>query len=210
METLNSSRKQMKKILVFLCILTMNIPLLADFKIMGTFNLSRYQTTHEEYLSWKPLLGLGGGFGLEKNLTHFTLLEFNFMFLQKGTTLKVLGSPGSKAAYRLNTLSIPILLRQKFLNGSSPYVAGGVELSPILSHKVKWKGEKRALDLKDHTPLYDYGLILGLGWEFKLEEHLFFFTEIRYHQGLRNISTELGEGITRKATSLLWIIGMRS
>ncbi|MBS3819485.1 PorT family protein [bacterium] len=201
----------MKKIAVFLFfLLSLNIFLRGDFKIMGGFNLSRYHTTPEENLSWEPLWGLAGGFGLEKGLTDFTLLEFNFMFIQKGTSLKVTGASNSSAKYRLNTLSVPVLLRQKFLYSSGPYVTAGLELSSILSHKVKWKRSEKPLDLKDHTRLFDYGLIVGIGWEFKLEEHLFFFSEIRYHQGWRNIFKELEKGNTRKTNSLLLIIGMRS
>lgn len=200
----------MNRVAVFVFILLLNIPLLADFKIMGGINFSRYKASSEFNLSWDYKWGLAGGVGLEKDLTSLSLLEFNFMFIQKGTYLTVNDSPGAEARYSLNTMSLPILLRKKFFFGSSPYVVGGGELSLILSHKVKEEEAEEALDIKEHTKFLDYGYILGCGWEIKLKEHLFFFIETRYFCGLRNILKDLKKGEERKTQCVLLILGLRS
>lgn len=200
----------MKRIINFLLIITTVSTLYADFKIMGGVNLSRYIISpKEDGVKWDYERGLLGGIGLEKKFTDRMLLEFNFLFFQKGSKVEFADFPDLKETYRIIAFSIPVLLRRKFFYGSSPYALGGVEFSSILAHKAKFEGEE-AVDIKENTKKIDLGLVLGCGLELKLEEHLYLFIEARYHHGLVNIMSNPVEDQSMKNSTILILIGIRS
>jgi len=200
----------MKRIINFLLVLTTVSTLYADFKIMGGMNLSRYIISpKEDGVKWSYEYGLLGGIGLEKKFTDRMLLEFNFLFFQKGSKVEFADFPDLKETYRINAFSIPVLLRRKFFYGSSPYAIGGVEFSSILAHKAKFEGEE-AVDLKENTKKMDIGLVLGCGYELELEENLYLFMEARYHHGLVNIMSNPVEDQSMKNSTILILIGLRS
>ena len=177
---------------------------------MGGVNFSKYIISpKEDGVKWDYERGLIGGIGLEKSLTSHMLLEVNFLFFQKGSKAEFADFPDLKEKYRINALSIPILLRRKFFYGSSPYALGGVEISSILAHKAKFEGED-AVDLKENTKRIDLGFVLGCGYELELEEHLYLFIEARYHHGLVNIMSNPVEDQSMKNSSVLILIGIRS
>ena len=200
----------MKKIINFLLIITTVSTLYADFKIMGGVNFSRYIVSpKEEGVKWDYERGFIGGIGLEKKITDRMLLEFNFLFFKKGSKVEFADFPDLKETYRINAFSIPVLLRRKFFYGSSPYVLGGVEFSSILTHKAKFEGEE-AVDIKENTKKIDLGLVLGCGYELRLEENLYLFIEARYHHGLVNIMSNPVEDQSMKNSTILILIGLRS
>lgn len=185
-------------------------PLYADFKIMGGMNISRYDVLPESAnIQWDYKRGFSGGIGLEKSLNPFMLLELDILYFQKGSQSESSDFPDSEAKYKLNVLSLPILFRSKFLYNSSPYVVGGVEFSSILSHEVVTRGEE-PVDLKNDTRSFDFGFVFGCGFEIKIEDHLFFFVEGRYHLGFRNIVASPLVEETKKTKAILILIGFRS
>jgi len=182
-------------------------PLYAEFKVMAGGNLSKYSvSTEEETGSWKHKMGFLGGIGLERAFSPNFILEFDFLFFQKGSKVEY---SDTKAKYSLNVVSIPVLLKNKFSYGSSPYVLGGVEFSSILSHKLKAETEE-AEDVKEKTRSIDFGFVLGCGYEIELKEFLFFFVEARYHLGQRNIMSNIVEGQSMKTRAILVVIGVKS
>jgi len=200
----------MKKIILFLLIISTTSALYADFKVMGGLNLSRYIITPEEDgVNWDYERGFLGGIGLERSLSHHILFEFDLLFFQKGSQVEFSDFPGVKQIYRLNVFSLPVLLRGKFLYASSPYVLGGVEISSVLSHKAKFEGED-VVDLKENTKRIDLGFVLGCGYELELQERMYFFVEARYHLGLVNIMNTPGEDHSMKNNAILILIGVRS
>ena len=200
----------MKKLINFLLILTTASTLHADFKIMAGINLSKYIVSpEEEGVKWGYEYGFLGGVGLEKKLTDRMLLEFNFLFFQKGSKVEFADLPDLKQTYRINAFSIPVLLRRKFFYDSSPYFLGGVEFSSVLAHKAKFEGEE-AVDLKENTKKMDIGLVLGCGYELELDENLYLFIEARYHHGLVNIMSNPVEDQSMKNSTILILIGLRS
>lgn len=205
-------KNKVKKIINFILIIALPSTLYADFKLMGGLNLSKYNISpEEEYVHWNFKRGFSAGFGLEKNLTHNIILEFNFLFFQKGSKVEYADIPDLSTHYSLNVFSIPVLLRSKFLYGSSPYVVGGVELSSIISHKVKFEGEgEDAVDIKENTKNIDYGIVFGCGYEIEMQEHLYFFVEARCHLGLANIISNPVEKQSMKTNAILLLIGFRS
>ena len=195
---------------LFLCMLIVSTSLHADFKIMGGLNLSRYSVSPEEgNLNWNYKLGFLAGIGLEKKLNYKLLLEFDFLYFQKGSNVDSPSLPDSKWKYNLKAISIPVLLRFKFMDRTSPYVFGGVEISALVDHEVIYEGQE-AIDVKEKTKSLDYGLVFGCGYEIELQEFLYFFVEGRYHLGLKNIISTPLEVESMKTNAILIIIGMRS
>ena len=184
----------------------------ADFKIMAGVDLAKYHVVpRESNINWQYKLGFLGGIGLGKNLTDKMLLELNILFFQKGSTarqsLVEIGDVTWK--YRLNVISLPLLLRNKLKEGSSPYFVGGIALSSILSHTEKFS-DQEPIDVKDNTATFDFSLVLGGGYEIQLQEDLFFFLEGRYSLGFTNIIiSPLPEQVWKTRTFFI-LIGVRS
>ncbi len=199
----------MKKILPFVLVLTLTSTMYADFKILGGLSLSKYRVSGgNEDLEWNRKQGFSAGIGFEKNLNPLMLVEFDVMYLQKGSKMKS-AEEGSQWKYNLSVVSIPVLFRSKLLYDSSPYAVAGVELSFITSHKIEI-GDLEPIDIKDGTPGFDFGIVLGGGFELKLKERLFLFIEGRYHRGMRNIVNDSSGSQSWKTNVFLIILGIRS
>ncbi len=197
----------MKKILPFVLVLTLTSTIQADFKIMGGLSVSKYIVSGGESLEWDSKLGFAGGVGFEKNLNPRMLVEFDVFYFQKGSQVEMVDS--SLWTYKLNVLSVPVLFRSKLFYDSSPYAVAGVELSFISSHQIKI-GDLEPIDIKDSTPGFDFGIVLGGGFELKLQERLFLFIEGRYHRGMRNIVNDPSGSQSWKTNAFLIILGIRS
>jgi len=199
----------MKKIFVFVLVLSIVSSMYADFKIMGGLNISKYSDPGGDrnfQRSYK--LGFLGGIGFERKLSRYILLEANILYFKKGTIVKFIDPNDSISKYTMNTVSLPFLVRAQLLSESSPYVVAGIELSYILSHSKKIDGQD-VVDIKGETKDSDFGYVLGCGYQIELEEDLFFFIETRYQFGDRNMTRNLEEG-TMKTNSILLMIGLRS
>lgn len=207
---MREQRRVRQSSLLFLLFLLVASPLRADFKIMGGVSFSRYGISPEAG-GVRPdyTFGWAGGIGFEKNLNYLMLLELDILYFQKGSSLESSDAAYSETKYRLNVLSLPILLRAKLLYESSPYMLGGVEFSSVLSHKML-KKDQEPVDLKASTRSLDFAFVLGCGYEIKIEEHLFFFIEARYHLGSRNIMVSTLDGESRKTRAVVILVGLRS
>lgn len=201
----------MKRFITFILGLMVVVSALyADFKIMGGLNLSKYNVSPEEAgMNWNYKRGFLAGMGFEKKFIKNIDLEFDVLYFKKGSKVESADLPGFKLKYNLNVVSIPVLLKVKFLDGTSPYVLGGVEFSFILSHKIKFQAEEE-VDIKENTKSIDYGLAFGSGFEIEIQEHLFFFIEARYHLGRTNIISNKIVEESMNTQTILIIIGMKS
>ena len=128
------------------------------------------------------------------------------LYMQKGSLDK---STDSEKKHALNVISIPVLLRAKLWEDSSPYMAAGIEISNRLSYNLKEK-EAEPIDMSGSVKGLDFGLVFGGGYEIKLEEELFLFFELRYHLGMRNLLIDAPGGQTQKSNSIVIFIGIRS
>jgi len=201
----------MKKFITFIISLMMIVSAInADFKIMGGLNLSKYNVSPEEdSMTWSYKRGFLAGIGFEKNFIQNIVLEFDFLYFKKGSKVESADLPGFKLKYSLAAISIPVLLRFKFLDGTSPYVLGGVEFSSILSHEIKFEGEDE-IDLKENTKSINFGLVFGCGYEIEIQDHLFFFIEARYHLGRTNLINNHVEEESMTPHAILIVVGMKS
>lgn len=200
----------MKRLFIILLNLILTAGLSADVKFLGGINLSKYNSSaNGENIQWNYRLGFLGGMGLEKKLTGSISLELDVLFFQKGSKAKYSDSPSLESLYNLNTVSLPLLIKVKISEGSSPYVLGGMEISSLLSHDLK-RDEEEPVDLKEDTGSFDFGLVLGCGYELEIQEQLFIFLETRYHIGMKNIRINPSNEQSWKTQAILLILGVKS
>ncbi len=183
----------------------------------GSVRGYEFEYTYEISNTIRFLIGCGIEFALTRNIS----IEIDGLYFQKGSSIQQLYSPlesGVELAiidlllsYNLEGISIPLLLKIKFLSGSSPYILGGGEFSFILSHEYQTIIEGQTVDrtnIKEFTQSFDYGLVLGAGFEVKMETTSFFI-EGRYYPGLRNIIKGSIDWESTKITSVAIILGFK-
>jgi opacity protein-like surface antigen len=193
-----------KKIVLLTLLCLIGSSLHADFKIMGGLNLSNY--SGNENTIWSYKMGFQGGLGIEIDITYRTLFEVDILFFKKGSRT---GPSIGEERHVLNTMSFPVLLRSKLFHGTSPYIVGGLEFAGIISNIMYQKGEE-PVDLAGTLKRMDTGVVFGGGFEMELKEQLFLFIEARYHHGLKNLLVLPDEGLVRKTTAFVLLIGIRS
>lgn len=204
----------MKKTLIFAFVFTLALSLYGDaFKLMGGFNLSRYNvSTEEENLEWKYKMGFWVGGGFQFDLTEQLALEFDLLLLPKGSKVEFPDLPDAKSNYNLRSISFPIIALFKFKRDLHLYILGGGEFSLILSHAFVKKIREHVdeLDLKENTNTFDLGLVFGCGFEFEVSRFQSFFIEGRYHLGLVNVLKLSDEYEAMKTNAILFILGIKS
>lgn len=166
------------------------------FKIMGSMIFSKMNISEElpEEVRLKSYASFGGGLGFELALTPNVLFEIDFNYAPGGTQMDAVVEyegmdfliEGELAG---QALSAPVLLKVKFLPGTSPYIVAGGEAGFVLSQKLVYSipgygEEEYEIDEEDIKRLY-YGLLFGGGFEIDLD-FLSFLVEFRYHMGLSN------------------------
>jgi len=123
--------KPVKKFLLILLIFLLVSGAYAQkIKIIGGVNLSKYP--QEPALLWitdaafrhEPAYKKGflGGIGIEFTLTKNIALEIDGLFLQKGSHYVYGYNKEGNIKHILDVISIPLLIKFKLLQGSSPYI----------------------------------------------------------------------------------------
>ena len=216
---------KMKKFLfIFLSLIFVSRLYAHEIKFMLGGNFSKYVISPEVYYDsfWNDYTyeisskkGFLLGAGIEFNLARNISFEIDALYLQKGTkahkSYSLLEIYVAPRKYTLHVISIPLLLNIKFLSGSSPYVLGGGEFSFILSHGYTSVLDGRTGDrisIKEFTQSFDYGLVIGGGFEVKMEATSFFI-EGRYYHGLRNVIKGSIDWESTKITSVALILGFK-
>ena len=180
-----------------------------EIKLLGGNNFSRYTFSPDTYMGidWEEGVefsirsnlknGLLIGLGLEFSLNKYLGIELDILFSQKGCHSQVYRAdiPERTTDYSLNTFSLPLLFKIKLKPVSSPYVLCGCECSYILSHdsKITIENVEESIlytqDLTEQTSKFDFGYILGGGFEIKIHR-ITFFVEGRFFFGTKNIMSE--------------------
>jgi hypothetical protein len=191
----------MKKfLLIFLAIVFISAAHAYGFEVMGGGHLAKYAVEPEDAGTvWKNKMGFLAGAGIELfSVPHASLIIEGFYF-RKGSKVEV---SGTEADYVLDEISVPALVKIKFLPGPSPYVLGGGEFSYVLTHKLD------DVDIKDQTKSFDYGLIFGAGYEMSMPGASLFF-EGRYYLGMANLLKDPAAGESLKTKALVVIVGIK-
>jgi len=205
-------------------------PSVSGFKVMGGLSLADVTNKAERYAPGKKSYrqGFQGGMGFEIGLVHPVSLEIDVVYFQKGgkyeetrpTTIIIGGvtySYHDALTMKGDEISVPALLKLRFLKGTSPYVAAGAEVGYVLSNKMDWTGtslengkaydEDHAVeDMKEFTQSLDYGIVLGAGFELNLGG-TFLTIDGRYHMGLANLINQkaIEDKYGVRLTEDLWV-----
>lgn len=177
------------------------------FKIFGGLTLAEISHSYESEIPeaspdrfMKPRTGFLGGIGYEVG-SRFGL-EIDLLYFQKGVMFEgavsqaVAGfSANFEATASIDELSVPILVKFRFLPTPTPYVIFGGEIAYIVSSKATYEynnitdGESQTGTevYKEGINRMDYGLVFGGGIEFKAGP-VYVFIEGRYHVGLADIA----------------------
>jgi len=176
---------------------------------LGTLRISDTEGT-EDFDQYKSsLMGLAGGIGFETG--GQVGVEVDLMYVQKGIKLKgnqVDAGGGELINFDfsivINQIAVPVLLRFKFMPGTSPYILLGGAVSYILSSTADYSlsnnfgdSESGSEDLfaQDGNVLnrLDYSIIGGAGLELAMGTMRLYF-EGRYIYGLANLAHEDSRG----------------
>ena len=207
-------KRKMKKFILVIMTILMGSGLYADgIKLMGGLNLLKYSfSSSENNVDWGYKLGFCVGAGIEFDLTYSgtVAIEVDGLLIQRnGSKIEDPDSPDLNPNYNLSFLCIPVLVRLRFKSESPLYLLGGGELSVIMSHKFGTKEEELA-DLKEDTPTFDYGLVVGCGFKIGINDFQDFFIEGRYHFGFVNLWKNIDKNTSLKNNVILVILGIKT
>lgn len=175
------------------------------FKILGGLSLGSeyhsemdYQGYYED--EWKKYkMGLVGGIGIESGGSIG--VEMDVLYFQKGVKYQASVSQGgdtidAEINLTLDEVSAPIMLKLKFMPGTTPFLLAGGEIAYILSSKINWSydlssgySESGTEDVIENINRLDYGIVFGAGFELYTGATSFVI-EARYHYGLANLIKE--------------------
>ncbi len=185
------------------------------FKIMGGLSMANVAFEDDGDVTDKPTYKMGfiAGVGYEHGFSPNLFVEVDALYHQKGFKFEDKGTDyETKLVLKTDVLSVPILVKYKFSEGTSPYVAGGFEGSFVLSSNVDLtetilmdgevvSEEKTSEDVKEFTKSTDFGLVFGGGLEFSMGKTNLVI-DGRYYMGLSN---SLDTGDEGEDASDAWI-----
>jgi hypothetical protein len=173
------------------------------------FNLADADYSNSSYSKTgvESKIGFIGGGLLEYKLSDKFFIQPEFNYVQKGTDLTPLSGllygvtagpylvsdPDSREAVTLNYFEIPLLLKMKFGEKNlKPYALLGPSLGFAMMEKEEytfsidpsWNSSHNHID----SVKADFGLVLGGGVEYDLDEKTSLFANLRYSLGLSDIS----------------------
>jgi hypothetical protein len=110
-----------------------------------------------------------------------------------------------------DAVTMPVMIKVRFLRGMTPYILAGGEVGYVLSAKLKMLGSDGSTDEVDMTDDFNrfiYGVVFGGGFEMPLGG-MNLLLECRYRLGLSNLIKEADPGEYMKPTALTFFLGIR-
>lgn len=184
------------------------------FKLLGGLSLSNLNMSDPLSEDSKKVAktGLMGGLGYESG--GRLAFEADLLFNPIGAVFKDAVDASNKERITLSgtAITMPLLLKLRFLPGTTPYLLAGGEIGYILSQKVAIKNAEGVVisekDIIDEVNRLLYGLVLGGGVELPAGK-MDLLLEVRYRLGLSNMVKEAEAGEYTRATALSFLLGLR-
>jgi hypothetical protein len=175
---------------------------------MGNLNLSENLSVESKKTS---KMGFMGGLGYESG--GRIAFEMDLLYSPGGAVFKDAVDTTSKERITIsgNAITLPLLLKVRFMPGTTPYVLAGGEIGYIMSQKViitDLAGKDTELDVTDNISRLLYGVVFGGGIELKAGG-MNLLVEARYRLGLSNLIKDPDPGAYVKATALSFLIGVK-
>lgn len=175
--------------------------------IKGGFNLANivYSPDNPELPPFSTLKGMTGGvyFSLSFGLIG---IEPEILYSRRGTMWEI--DEANKIEYLLDYLEIPVLLKFNVLpvGPVRPVLFAGPSFGVLLKATGRMTGVEDA-DIADMFEKTAWGAVFGGGLDFKLAG-IALSIDGRYHMGLTNIATEVGEGESVKNKGFSVLLGL--
>lgn len=155
-------------------------------------------------------MGFMGGLGYEGG--GMIAFELDLLYRPGGTVLKAT-DPANKVKITISgtAISLPIMLKVRFLRGTTPYILAGGEVGYLLNQKVvvtAADGTTTEEDVTDNVNRLVYGLVFGGGVELQAGG-MNLLLEARYLLGLSNLIKDPEPGSYMKPTSLAFLLGIK-
>jgi hypothetical protein len=139
-------------------------------------------------------------------------IEIDFLYSPGGAVLKPADTTNkAKLTMQGTAITAPLLLKVRFMKGSTPYLLAGGEVGYSLSQKLVMDdgaGTVEEEDVSEETNRLYYGLCFGGGFEMQAGSMNLLF-EARYRMGLSNLIKDADPGASIKATALTFLLGIK-
>ena len=155
-------------------------------------------------------MGFMGGLGFESG--GMIAMEMDLLYSPGGAVIKATDSTSlAKLEFSGTAITLPIMLKVRFMPGTTPYILAGGEVGYLLNQKVvitEEDGTTSTHDALDHVNRLIYGLVFGGGMELQSGGMNLLF-EARYRLGLSNLFKDPEPGAYIKPTALLFLLGVK-
>jgi hypothetical protein len=155
-------------------------------------------------------IGFMGGLGYESG--GRIAFEMDLLYRPGGAVLQAV-DPVNKEKITISgtAISLPIMLKVRFMPGTTPYILAGGEIGYLLNQKIvatAADGTTTEEDVTDHVNRIVYGLVFGGGVELQAGG-MNLLLEARYLLGLSNLIKDADPGTYMKPTALTIILGVK-
>lgn len=196
--------------LAVICVICANLPAQGGFKT--SVNLSKSHSMEPSILEdqWSAGFQLGVFFNLLK-ITPYVELRPEVMYIRKGSKLLHMGATDATYTIKDDYIEVPVLLKVNFLpnNSVNPYFIGGTYWAYLTRamNDIDVAGiHNETVNIKDDLKTSDFGLIGGVGVEFKLGKMpKNILLEARYEFGMVDIYK--GSDGRMKNSSIVFNVG---
>jgi len=155
--------------------------------------------------------GFMGGLGFESG--GRLALELDLLYSPGGAVFSDADDPANPAKITVtgSAVTAPILLKVRFMPGTSPYILAGGEVGYVLNQKVvvsDGAGSEEEVAITDEINRLLYGVVFGGGVELQAGG-MNVLLEARYRLGLSSLVKDADPGESVKATSLALMVGIK-
>jgi hypothetical protein len=181
-------------------------------KLMGGLSMSNLNISETIPATAKKSAKMGfmGGLGYESG--GRMAFEIDLLYSPGGAVIKATDPAAKeKFAFSGTAITLPIMLKVRFLAGTTPYILAGGEVGYLLNQKIVMTaadGTSTEYDALDHVNRLVYGLIFGGGVELR-SAGMNLFLEARYRLGLSNLFKDPDPGTYIKPTALMFLLGVK-
>ncbi len=159
----------------------------------------------------KSMLQFAGGAGFELDFMPNFGMEIDVLYAPGGAKFEydVPGFGMVTGTFKGYGVSVPVLLKVSFLQGTTPYVLAGGSLAYTMSQNfdIKYPGGSDSEDLTEDVNRFQYAAQFGGGVKFALMG-MTFFVEARYVLGLSNLMKDPDPGESAKYQNIFIFAGI--
>ena len=182
------------------------------FKLMGGLSLGNGTLSatlpSELKKTWKP--DFTGGIGFETG--GMFALELDLCYSPGGVVIKPTDAANpARIKIAGSAITMPLLLKVRFLRGATPFILAGGEVGYILNNKISitdGSGHTTEEDILDEFERLVYDLVFGAGFEMQVGG-MNLLLEGRFRLGLSNQIKDPDPGDYIKLTALTFTLGIR-